>query len=207
MFVHIPQGLPFGLLQHDMIDRFLLYFFTQSAHCATRGTFLTPESQSVDRDRGGYAYASPGQSNVAMAMKWTLCYEEPETRTLWLAKALPRDWLVSGEAPLVAKNLTTRYGRISYTLAVVNNDPTTTPYTVHASVTLSSMFTSTSSRPHGGVRLRLRAPLRYAGKMSNVTVNGKSWSSFSAAGETVDFPASMLNADLRHIKIVAIFAA
>ena len=91
------------------------------------------------------------------------------------------------------------------TLAVVN-DPTT-PYTVHASVTLSSMFTPTSSRPHGGLRLRLRAPLRYAGKMSNVTVNGKSWSSFSAAEETVDFPASTLNADLRRIKIVAMFAA
>ena len=38
IFVHIPQGLPFGLLVHDMVDRFLLYFFTQSAHSQTRGT-------------------------------------------------------------------------------------------------------------------------------------------------------------------------
>ena len=34
IFVHIPQGMPFGLLVHDMVERFLLYFFTQSAHSA-----------------------------------------------------------------------------------------------------------------------------------------------------------------------------
>jgi hypothetical protein len=72
IFVHIPQGLPFGLLTHDMVERFLLYFFTQSAHSATRGTFTTPESQTIDRTRGGYAYASPGQANVPMALKWML---------------------------------------------------------------------------------------------------------------------------------------
>jgi len=37
--------MPFGLLVHDFVERFLLYFFTQSAHSATRGTFVTPESQ------------------------------------------------------------------------------------------------------------------------------------------------------------------
>jgi hypothetical protein len=25
MFTHVPQGIPFGLLVHDMVDRFLLY--------------------------------------------------------------------------------------------------------------------------------------------------------------------------------------
>ena len=51
-----------------------------------------------------------------MALKWMLCFEEPESRTLWLAKATPRGWLAAGEAPIVAANLTTRYGRVSYTL-------------------------------------------------------------------------------------------
>ena len=61
IFVHIPQGLPFGLLVHDMVERFLLYFFTQSAHSQTRGTWTSPESMTIDRNAGGYAYASPGQ--------------------------------------------------------------------------------------------------------------------------------------------------
>ena len=26
-----------------------------------------------------------------MALKWMLCFEEPEARTLWLAKATPKD--------------------------------------------------------------------------------------------------------------------
>lgn len=32
IFVHTPQGYPFGLLVHDMVERFLLHFFTHSAH-------------------------------------------------------------------------------------------------------------------------------------------------------------------------------
>ena len=52
----VPQGLPYGLLVHDMVERFLLHFFTQSAHTNTRGTFSTPESTTLDRD--GYDYAS-----------------------------------------------------------------------------------------------------------------------------------------------------
>ena len=41
---------PYGLLVHDMTERFLLHFFTQSAHTNTRGTFSTPESTLLDRD-------------------------------------------------------------------------------------------------------------------------------------------------------------
>ena len=202
MFVHIPQGLPFGLLQHDMVERFLLYFFTQSAHSACRGTHLTPESQPIDRDRGGYAYASPGQANVAMAMKWMLCYEEPEARTLWLAKATPRDWLAPGEDPLVASNLTTRYGRISYTVAAndaggVGSDTGGADgkvYTVQASVVLPPSFATV--KPAGGIRLRIRAPSEHAGKLSTVTVGGEAWSAFNAAEETVDFSEGALTAAL-----------
>jgi len=207
IFVHIPQGLPFGLLVHDMVERFLLYFFTQSSHSNTRGTFTTPESQTIDRTRGGYAYASPGQANVPMALKWMLCFEEPETRTLWLAKATPRDWLEPGEAPLRAYNLTTRYGRIGFTLttaaaATAGTDDgsgsaaasVAAAYAVHASVELPPSFAT--APPSGGIRLRVRAPLSHAGKLSHVTVGGKVWSSFSAAEETIEIAADKITAEL-----------
>ena len=114
-----PYGLAYGLLQHDMVDEFLLHYFTMSAHAYTRGSWTTPASTNVvDRDVPTVAFAAAGEVLAPTYLKWMLCYEEPETRTLWLAKATPRDWLVSGEAPLVANNLTTRYGRISYTLNV-----------------------------------------------------------------------------------------
>ena len=60
IFVHTPQGFPFGLLVHDMVDRFLLYYFTQSAHTNTRGTLTTPESTTLDRNGYDYGYASAG---------------------------------------------------------------------------------------------------------------------------------------------------
>lgn len=42
-FSHTPFGFPFGLLQHDYVERFLLYYFTQSAHQNTRGFLsMTP---------------------------------------------------------------------------------------------------------------------------------------------------------------------
>ena len=212
-FVHIPQGMPFGLLVHDMVERFLLYFFSMSAHSATRGTWLTPESQSIDRDRGGWPYASPGQANVAMAMKWMLCFEEPETKTLWLGKAVPRDWLAPGEAPLVASNLTTRYGRVSYGIAVsaatAGGGSDAAGYAVTASVTLPASFADAATAPAGGLRLRIRAPAAHAGRLSGVTIGGKAWAGFSAAEETIDIAAGELTPELIRDglpRIVATFA-
>jgi hypothetical protein len=214
IFTHIPQGLPFGLLVHDMVDRFLLYFFHQSAHANTRGTFTTPESTKLDRNAGGYAFASAGLGNVPMALKWMLCFEEPQTRTLWLAKATPRDWLEVGEAPIAASELTTRYGRVSFSLeasfdTIETYGKSTAAYTVHANVSLPSRFgDGTGTVPVGGIRLRLRAPLLYAGKLSHVTVGGKPWTAFNAAEETIDIARDQLlqaGVITRLQSIVAIF--
>ena len=101
-----------------------------------------------------------------------LCFEEPETRTLWLAKATPRGWLAAGEAPIVAVNLTTRYGRVSYTMqAVAPADGAA--FEVHANVTLPPTYADAATAPAGGVRLRLRAPAAYAGRLHRVTVGGE----------------------------------
>ena len=209
-----PYGLAYGLLQHDMVDEFLLHYFTMSAHAYTRGSWTTPASTNVvDRDVPTVAFAAAGGVLAPTYLKWMLCYEEPETRTLWLAKATPRDWLVSGEAPLVANNLTTRYGRISYTLNVAAGRSAAADgsesYTVHARIILPPSFVTGGSAPSGGIRLRLRTPTQYAGKLSGVTVGGKQWSAFNAAEETIDFAAQTLTAALIHDglpHIVATFA-
>ena len=131
-------------------------------------------------------------------LKWMLCFEEPETRTLWLAKAMPRDWLAVGQAPVQASNLTTRYGRVSFTLAAqvsgAEKNGDAAALSVHASVTLPASFAT--SAPPGGIRLRIRAPLEHAGKLSGVTVGGKTWSEFDAAEETINIAASKLTASL-----------
>jgi hypothetical protein len=122
-----------------------------------------------------------------------LCYEEPEARTLWLAKATPRAWLAPGEAPLVAERLTTRYGRVAFNLTVVA-ELAGASYAVHASVVLPASVAA--APPPGGLRLRLRAPGAHAGRLSGVTVGGAAWGAFSASEETVDFAAGALTAEL-----------
>jgi hypothetical protein len=118
-------------------------------------------------------------------------FEEPETRTLWLAKATPRDWLVPGEAPLVIERATTRYGRLSFSLRVASaEDMASSGYSVHANVTLPAGFAAAG--PAGGLVLRVRAPVAYAGKLSAVTVGGKAWAHFNASSETISFTLAEL---------------
>ena len=184
-------GFAHALLQHDEVEKFLLHYFAISAHGYTRGTFTTPESSDLaDRDTAPAQYASAGVVAAPIYLKWMLCFEEPQTRTLWLGKAVPRDWLVAGEVPIVAERMTTRYGRVSLSLAVASGDG----YSVKANVTLPPSFATKG--PAGGVRLRIRAPLAHAGKLSQVTVGGKAWSAFDAAEETVDIAAGKLTAEL-----------
>ena len=187
------------------MERFLLHYFALSAHAYTRGTHTTPESSTVaDRDEAPVSYTAAGVVAAPIYLKWMLCFEEPETRTLWVAKATPRDWLVPGEAPIVAENLTTRYGRVSFSLRVES----ASAYRVRANVTLPPSFAS--KPPPGGVRVRVRAPLQHAGRLSAVTVGGQAWSAFDAAEETIDFaPAALTPALIQKglPNIVATFAS
>ena len=66
--------------------------------CVTRtGTWTSPESSNLaDRDEPSIAYSAAAVAAAPTYLKWMLLFEEPETRTLWLAKATPRDWLAPG---------------------------------------------------------------------------------------------------------------
>jgi hypothetical protein len=84
----------------------------------------------------------------------------------------------------VANRLTTRYGRVSYTLAA--SVATGGGCIVHANVTLSNDM-ATGAKPLGGLRLRLRVPVAHAGKLQSATVGGKAWETLDADAETLDF--------------------
>ena len=201
-----------------MVKEFLLYFFTQSAHANTRGTWTTPESASIDRRSGAISFSAAGVNNVPLCIKWMLCFEEPETRTLWLGKAVPRDWLVPTEAPLSAQGLTTRYGRVSFTMAATaggvgaegataaKSEQAAVPYKVRINVTAPASFVAGQRVPAGGLRVRVRAPVEHAGKLSSVTVGGKVWRQFDAAAETIDFSAAALTPALVSTGLPAIVA-
>ena len=127
-------------------------------------------------------------------LKWMLFFEDPTNRTLWLAKATPREWLSPGQPAIEVTNATTRYGRVSYELRALLSTPTPagTSHSVRASVRLPATFGAAATAPHGGVRLRLRVPATRAGKLSRVFVGGKPWAAFDAAAETIDFDTEAL---------------
>jgi hypothetical protein len=135
-------------------------------------------------------------------LKWMLLYEEPDNSTVWLAKALPRDWLAAGAEEVVVEDATTRYGRVSYRLSAKLDSGA---YTVSANVTLPPSYGK--SPPAGGMRLRLRAPKAYARKLKSVTIGGKPWSAIDAEAETIDFSPSALKASPDLSAIVATFGS
>jgi hypothetical protein len=139
-----------------------------------------------------------------------LVFEEPETQTLWLGKAIPRDWLSQGETVSVQR-ATTRYGRLGYQLTPTAGGKA---YAVHANVTLppscGTGVGGAGSQPAGGLVLRIRAPMAHAGKLSGVTVGGQAWAHFNASAETIEFTAAQLTPALVESglpAIVATFAA
>lgn len=185
MAARLLAGMAYGLLAHDMVERFLLHYLGfGSAHAYTRGTVTTPEASHPDRDVGSTDYVAAGVMMAPTYLKWMLLFEDPNSRTLWLAKAVPRDWLAVGQEPVVVRNATTRFGRVSYTMQASSSYA---GYAVKANVILPPAFGAAATAPSGGVRLRLRAPVELAGKLSSVTVGGKPWAMFDAKAETVDF--------------------
>ena len=191
-----PFGMAYALLQHDMTQRFLLHFFTLSAHSYTRGHWTpTGNSNLADRDEPAGTYTTTSVHAVPIYLKWMLVFEEPETRTLWLGKAVPRDWLAAGETPVSVQGATTRYGRVSFTMQATATAAAsaTTPHTVRVNVSVPSSWGGSAARkPAGGLCVRVRAPREHAGKMSGVTVGGQPWAGFDAATETVTFSAVQL---------------
>ena len=172
-----------------MIEVYLLHYFTMSAHGYIRGTYTSPTSSNLadraadrDRDEPTVTYAAAGVMIAPVYLKWLLCFEDPETKTLWLGKAVPRDWFVAGEAPLVASNLTTRYGRISFSMT-----PPTTE-TTHASgyeVRIVANLPETFTAEPGGLKIRVRAPVALAGTLRTATVVGTVWMAFDAEAEAI----------------------
>jgi hypothetical protein len=182
-------GTAYGLLQHDFVERFLLHYFAMSAHTYTRGSWSTPEAAHPDRDVGITDYVAAGVVTSTTYLKWMLVFEEPDNRTLWLAKALPRDWLGPGSQPVVVGNATSRYGRLSFSLHA-DSSAGGGSYQVTVRMELPASFAK--GPPPGGLRVRLRAPLQWARKLASVTVGGKPWSSFDRDAETIDFSAQDL---------------
>jgi hypothetical protein len=169
----LSYGNGYGLIQHDMTREALLLMYSVMAHQYTRGTWTAPETRNVLDDRNAAPYCAPAQVVVPLMTRWMLVFEDPQTETLWLGKAVPRDWLDDGKTMSVS-DAPTRWGRVGFSITSQWNAKQ-----ILARIQLPTSISATT-------KLRLRAPGN--APMKSVTLNGKPWSEFSAEEETITIP-------------------
>jgi hypothetical protein len=171
----LSYGHGYGLIQHDMVREALLMMYSDMAHQYTRGSWTAPETRSIVPDQDAAPYCTPAQLVVALMTKWLLVFEDPQSDTLWLGKAVPRAWLVNGKTVAV-RDAPTRWGRIAFSIQSHMDSKRIT-----ADIKLPANLRPTTV-------LRLRAPDHAT--LKSVTLNGAPWTNFDPEAETIRIPAS-----------------
>lgn len=170
----LAYGHGYGLIQHDMVREALLLLYSVMAHQYTRGTWTAPETRSIKPQNRAAAYCTPAQMVVPLMSRWMLVFEDPESETLWLAKATPRKWLEDGKTISVSA-APTRWGHVGYSITSRLNE---------GAVTARVDF------PAAGIGASTEVRLRVPGerKLKSVTLNGKVWTKFDPAREAIEVP-------------------
>lgn len=109
----LAHGHFHGLLHHDKVREFLLGLWTLVSHHHTRGSWTAPETRRVRPGSPAAPYCSPAQLAVPAMVRWMLVFEQPVADELWLARALPREWLSDGQQVSV-ESAPTRWGPVGY---------------------------------------------------------------------------------------------
>lgn len=164
-------GHVYGLIQHDMIREALLATYSDLAHQYTRGMWLAPETRRPLLNEDAAPYCAPSQLIAPMLTRWLLIFEDPEADILWLAKAIPREWLTNGKRVAV-KAARTTWGRIDFSIESHMKRKT---ITVKLQLPANGLSAET--------RLRLRAPNEV--QIRSVVVNGKHSTQFDSVNETL----------------------
>ena len=182
------QGHGYGLLQHNMIKPFLLQLYTEMGHVCTRGSWTCFESRGLPNFTPAGGYATPAQLVVPLHTKWLLLWTDPASGALTLCRGTPRSWLDHGET-IAVKRAPTTGGRVAFEVVSRLGDEAPT---IAATVTVAmdsrpARANARTTAPPVSLTLTLRAPAGH--HLESVTVDGKSWSRFDAAAETVELPA------------------
>jgi hypothetical protein len=168
------------LADNDKPDQLVLSLYGHLAAGMTEGTFVSGEAATVAPLAGAYyraMYLPPnGASNAAFlaTLRMMLVHErsdrEGDSLGLELAFATPRAWLRPGRRILV-RNAPTSFGPVSFMLEAGGSS-------VHASVTVPERA------PPRTLKLRLRLPRDR--RITSVTLDGRPFTAFDRATETLD---------------------
>jgi len=153
----ISYGYAQALLRLDRIEEFLLFLYSHRYHAHTRGSWTAGEVTGITGDSG--TYCVPAQQTIPLLVRWMLVLEDSDEDRIYLAKGVPREWVVSGKE-IRLENVPTRWGRVSFSLAAKPN----------AKSIVGQVELSGASAPKE-VHLKVRLPLQTV--LQRVTVNGQ----------------------------------
>jgi hypothetical protein len=173
----LSYGHGFGLIQHDRTREFLLLLYSGMAHQYTRGNWTAPETRPLFLDDPAAPYCTPAQLVVALLTRWMLVFEDPMSDTIWLGKAMPRDWLEDGKS-ISVESVPTKWGRVGFSIMSRLKEGK-----IVATVYLPS------NRFGATMKIRLRTPGNVP--LKSVRLDGKPWKDFNAEGETITLPAGL----------------
>ncbi|MFT4247041.1 MAG: hypothetical protein QM581_03250 [Pseudomonas sp.] len=107
----ISYGHAQQLLRLDRIEEYLLFLYAHRYQAHTRGSWTAGEVTGIT---GGMPlFCMPAQLTVPLLLRWMLVFDQDDA--LYLARALPRDWLASGR-PIALHGAPTQWGRASLQL-------------------------------------------------------------------------------------------
>jgi hypothetical protein len=110
----ISYGYAQALLKLGRIEEYLLFLYSHRYHDHSRGSWTAGEVSGITG--GGALFCIPAQQTISLLVRWMLVFEDPDDDRLHFGRALPRNWVSSGE-PIAIEDAPTRWGRVSYHLA------------------------------------------------------------------------------------------
>jgi hypothetical protein len=153
----ISYGYALTLLRLDRIEEFLLFLYSHRYHAHTRGSWTAGEVTGITGDSG--TYCVPAQQTIPLLVRWMLVLDDSDEDRLYLAKGVPREWVVSGKEIRI-EQAPTRWGKVSFSLV-----------TKPSAKSLVGHVELSGARIPREVHFKLRLPAPTL--LQNVTVNGR----------------------------------
>lgn len=153
----ISYGYAQALLRMDRIEEFLLFLYSHGFHDHTRGSWTAGEVAGIDGDNA--LFCIPAQLTIPILVRWMLVLEDSDDDRLYLAKGVPREWVISGNE-IGIERAPTRFGLVTLKLVA---EPSTSK--VKAAVDLEPPSSAKE------IQLKIRLPKQYA--LRKALVNGR----------------------------------
>jgi hypothetical protein len=155
------------------VEKALLAFYSMLAYGLDRQTLGTVERFLLnDRRYAPFFMDTSGSARVCGLIRQALVLEEG--KVLHLLAGAPRRWLEEGKEIQLTKGVTTA-ARLDFSVK---------SHVREGQIVLDLTFTELRSREFESLRVRLPHPSKQ--QMKNVMVNGKPWTRFNPADETIE---------------------